>query len=123
MFKTTELQVRELQKDESIELVFEYNGNLDDIVHWQVGCGCTADVKKDPERNALIATFTENVSQSVQPEHYKTHFPTGFVEYRKSITIFLQDNQNLYIQDGIDTKYNDKKKNVTLFFSGKVKLY
>lgn len=123
MFKTTELQVRDLEKNEAIELVFEYDGSLDDIVHWQPGCGCTADIKKDPERNALVATFTENVSQNVLPEHYKTHFPSGKIEYRKSIAVFLLDDQDLYIQNGMDTKYNDKKKNVNLFFSGKVKLY
>lgn len=121
MFKTTEVQVRDIERNESIDVVFEYDGDMNDIIHWQPACGCTANIRK--EGNSLIATYTENVSQNINQDHYKTHFPSGKIEYRKSITVFFKDQEDLYIQDGMDQKYNDKKKHVNLYFTGKVKLY
>lgn len=99
---------------------FPFEGNPQEITHIQPGCGCTANCHVDG--NSIVAVYTDQEATSLDPKIYKTHYPSGLIKYRKKITVFTEDKEDLYILNGMNKEFNPKKSHVELYFQGHVKL-
>ncbi len=110
---------------QSVEVLFEYEGDSSEIVQVQPNCGCTAQCSKEKVidgRKYISCIYTDKDAVKIDKAHFHSHFPSGLMAFSKTITVFLQDNKDLYVIDGMDKKYNPAKTNLSLTFSGSVEV-
>ena len=100
---------------------YEFEGDPSTVVHIEPGCGCTAQAKV--EGNHITAVYTENVAASIDMSTARKHYPSGTVEFSKYMNVFVEDEEDLFIHDGMDKKTNPNKSKVKLTFKGKVKIF
>lgn len=120
IFEVVNYQLGEIEKDSVHKTVFPFEGNVNDIIHIQPDCGCTASIEKFDNR--IEATYTESSAKHLTPEQISAQFPSGFLSFSKGLTVYLKDEHDLYIEEGMSKRYNPEKKKIGLVISGKVKL-
>lgn len=74
-------------------------------------CGCTANCKV--VGNTIQADYTDQTSSAAQK---------GIFDFSKSLRVFLKDEKELWIQDGMNKTINNQKTNKTIKFNGKVQV-
>lgn len=111
-FKNTHIDNPDIAKGASITMVWEFEGDPNQIKNISPGCGCTANCKK--VGNTVVATFTDP-SGNVDIKHY----PAGKFPYKKNINVFLEESEVKI--DGMN-KTTTAKGKITLTFSGNVLL-
>ncbi len=101
-----------IRKGTTTHVFWNFEGNPEEIVYIQPGCGCTADCKV--VGNQIVATYTENEKYTLK------EFPSGEYPITKTITLFLKDEHDLKIESPQGHIFNPEKKKTTLSFSAKV---
>ena len=102
-------------------VVWEFEGDPEDIVHIQPGCGCTANCRVDG--NKLIAQYTDTESSKLDKDKITKAYPNLRYPFSKSVTVYLKDDEPLKIlnDNGISV-YNRNKEHVVLNFGGHISL-
>lgn len=119
-FKENPLDIGEIEKNSTTLVTFEFTGDPEDIVHMSPGCGCTAQCTV--VGNTIQAWFTEDAFKTLDPKIAKTHYPSGYFTFIKNIDVYLKDNEDLIVINGVEKDYNPNKQKITLNFKGKIKL-
>lgn len=95
MFKSDLLDIGTIQENGKATVQWEILGNPDDIIHWEVDCGCTANIRK--EGKFFIAEFTESDAANLTMQQKKDWFPSGKMPLTKGIMTYLRSDNDLYI--------------------------
>lgn len=111
-FKNLKADLGEIKPGSTNKVIWEFEGNEEDIVKIQPGCGCTADCKV--EGNTIIAMFTESDRGT------KLQYPSGSYPVSKNVTVYLKDSEDLQIETPAGIVYNPNKKRETLTFIARV---
>ena len=109
-----------LKPNEKYKVSFEYNGVASDISHISPQCGCTAEI--DKKDGIITAVYTENVAAGVDNETSASIYPNGIVPFQKNINVFVEDKEDLYVQDGMNKVINPQKEVIKLTIAGFVKI-
>lgn len=109
-----------IEKDSVHKVVFPFTGDVNDIIHIAPGCGCTASIEKFDDR--IEAVYTESSAKHITPEQVANQFPSGVLNFSKTITVYLRDDKDLYVEEGMNKRFNSEKEHVDLLISGKVNL-
>jgi len=109
--------------EQGVKIEWLLDGDTTDIVRIQPGCGCTNDITT--LTHSILANFNESTfgvegkntdNGYVTPDEIKL----GYKHYSKSLTVFFDDGQDLYVQQGPNNTYNPNKTKITLSFGVKV---
>jgi hypothetical protein len=121
-FEVTNFSLGEtpIEKDSVHKVIFPFTGDKNNIVHVQPGCRCTAEIKILEDR--IEATYTESSAKHITPEQVANQFPSGILNFSKTITVYFKDDKDLYVEEGMNKRFNSEKEHVDLLISGKVNL-
>jgi hypothetical protein len=117
-FKVVNFELGTIEKDSVHTVSYPFEGDVSEIVHIAPGCGCTASIEKFDDR--IEAIYTESSAKHITPEQIKDQFPSGLLSFSKTLTVYFRDEYDLYVEDGMNKRYNTEKKKVDLLISGKV---
>ena len=96
-----------IEKNSVHKVVYPFKGSKDNIIHVQPGCSCTANVDVFDDR--IEALFTESSAKNLTEDQIKKQFPSGLLNFSKTIKVYLKDDQDLYVEEGMNKVYNQKK--------------
>lgn len=121
-FKVTNFSLGDepIEKDSIHTVTFPFEGNKESIVHIQPGCGCTASIVTYDDK--IEAVYTESSAKHITEEQVEKQFPSGILNFSKTITVYFKDDKDLYVEEGASKRFNTEKEHVELLISGKVKL-
>ena len=122
-FKENPLAIGEMEKGTTVSIVFEYTGDKEDIVFVKPGCNCTAEVDWISTPGQIKAVYTDHDTTSIDPKVFAAHYPSGVYSFVKDLTVYLKDDQDLTIIEGLEKQFNPKKTKIVLNFTGTVRLF
>ncbi len=88
-----------VKKNTPIKVVWEFEGNQEDIEHIQTDCGCSSAIKEDNQIMVIYNHSTGNIA-------------------KRHVTLYLKDKEPLKIKINDVEVVNPLKKQIVLTLSG-----
>lgn len=120
-FKENPLAIGEIEKGSTVLVTFEFTGDPEDIVFINAECGCTAQCTV--VGNTIQAEYTDHDTKNIDPKVFATHYPSGVFTFIKAISVYLKDDKDLMVLNGLEKTFNPEKQKIVLNFTGTVRLF
>lgn len=119
-FASKNMNIGIIAEESKTQVVFDFQGDPNEIVHVQPGCQCTANCRV--EGRSVIADYTDTDKPFRDREaNLKAHFPSGLWPFTKEITVYLNDGKDLKVVNESGLVFNPEKEHIVLKFQGQVR--